>query len=605
LSRKPHVLWQSNAETALGPFIVAFGDNCILRGFFMNLFARMARLGSVGLLSLSLMACVSGAPDAQNQTSKDPDSSDANFGLAENASQSARNLAADIAFLSSDAMLGRDTGTAQYDEAADFVAERYQSLGLKPMGDDGSYFQRVPLANIKRNLDTAKMSLTDDLGNSVTLTHLSDYVIGMPPNGVSMEVSAPVIFAGYGIDAPRFGYNDFEGLDVKGKIVITLAGSPLKMPSEERAHYSSRTSRAKMASDRGAVGLVTIYTAASEKRFPWDRMISFADRSRMQWLKDDGTTLNKAPNVKASATLSSAGAKMLFADAPTDWTAIEAEMEAGNRPKGFDIPLTMKISGSADYEEIESKNVVAVLEGSDPVLKNEYVVMSAHLDHIGISHRAKEGEDNINNGALDNATGIAVMLEEARLFSQSNERPRRSILFVAVTAEEKGLIGSDYFAINPTVPKGSMVANINLDMPIIRYDFTDVIAFGEQHSTMDKYIAKAAAEMGITVSPDPVPEMSLFVRSDHYSFVKQGVPSVFLFLGFGDGGEENFRDFMKTCYHRPCDEIDNGLDFEVGAKFARLNFLIARQVANSDERPQWLPGNFFGDVFGHKNSADH
>ena len=328
--------------------------------------------------------------------------------------------------------------------------------------------------------------------------------------------------------------------------------------------------------------------------------MKYADYARMEWLQADGTTLNNATNIKAIAALSEEGAQKLFADGGRDWQQIVDQLaDKTKRPSGFDMALSVTIKGTANAEKLMSKNVVAMIEGSDPVLKNEYVVLSAHLDHIGLSDRKLAAVDRINNGALDNATGIAVMLEEARLFMQSDARPRRSILFVAVTAEEKGLIGSDYFAHNPTVPKSAMVADVNLDMPIIKYDFTDVIAFGEQHSTMGEAVRTAAAAMDIGVTPDPVPEMALFVRSDHYSFVKQGVPSIFLFLGFADGGEENFRNFMSTCYHRPCDEVDNGLDFEAGAKFAELNFRIAREIANADQRPQWVEGNFFGETFGH------
>jgi Zn-dependent M28 family amino/carboxypeptidase len=243
----------------------------------------------------------------------------------------------------------------------------------------------------------------------------------------------------------------------------------------------------------------------------------------------------------------------------------------------------------------EAPNVIGILPGSDPVLKNEYVVLSAHLDHVGTD--PKRDGDKIFNGAMDNASGVATMLETARAFAESKQRLKRSILFVALAGEEMGLLGSSHLARNPVVGSGKVVADINLDMPILLYDFQDVIAFGGEHSTMGEITARAGASMGVSVTPDPMPEEQFFERSDHYSFVKMGVPSIFLMTGFKNGGEKAFRTFLAKNYHQPSDQIDLPFNWEAGAKFARLNYLIAREIADAAEPPRWYAGDAFGERY--------
>jgi Zn-dependent M28 family amino/carboxypeptidase len=244
-----------------------------------------------------------------------------------------------------------------------------------------------------------------------------------------------------------------------------------------------------------------------------------------------------------------------------------------------------------------SRNVLALLPGSDPALAKEYVLLMAHLDHLGIRPGAK-GQDKIYNGAMDNAAGVATMLAVAKVFAQEGKRPRRSILFAAVTAEEDGLLGSQFLAKHPVTPSGGrMVAVVNLDMPILTYDFKDVIAFGAEHSTLGPIVRKAAEQSGITLSPDPLPDEGLFTRSDHYRFVQEGVPAVFLMTGFAGQGREAFRHFLKTDYHQPSDQMSLPFHWEAAAKFARVNYAIAREIADSDEAPRWYLGDFFGDEF--------
>jgi Zn-dependent M28 family amino/carboxypeptidase len=251
----------------------------------------------------------------------------------------------------------------------------------------------------------------------------------------------------------------------------------------------------------------------------------------------------------------------------------------------------------SQMKRITSPNVLAVLPGSDPELADEYVLLMAHLDHVG-TDPTREG-DKIYNGAMDNATGIATMLEVARAMATAPDRPKRSILFAAVTAEEDGLLGSQYLARNIPVG-GKVVGVVNLDMPVLLYDFTDVIAFGSDHSTLGPIVARAAGRMNVALSPDPLPQEGLFTRSDHYRFVQEGVPSVFLMTGFAGPGREAFGGFLANHYHKPSDDLALPIDWNAGAKFARINYLIAREIADSPERPRWYADSFFGQTVAAK-----
>ncbi|MDP2764981.1 MAG: M20/M25/M40 family metallo-hydrolase, partial [Brevundimonas sp.] len=241
-------------------------------------------------------------------------------------------------------------------------------------------------------------------------------------------------------------------------------------------------------------------------------------------------------------------------------------------------------------QDLPTANVIGLIEGSDPVLKAEYVVMTAHLDHLGIGG---SGPDRINNGALDNAGGVAAMLEAARMLAQ--DPPRRSVLVVALSAEEMGLLGSDYLARFPVTD--GVVANVNLDMPILTYDFTDVVAFGAEHSSMGPLVAAAAETEDVSLSPDPMPEQNVFTRSDHYSFVQAGIPSVMLATGYANGGEAAWGRFFADGYHKPNDDLSTPFNWSAAARFARVNAAIARAIADAERAPLWYEGNPYGDRF--------
>jgi Zn-dependent M28 family amino/carboxypeptidase len=321
------------------------------------------------------------------------------------------------------------------------------------------------------------------------------------------------------------------------------------------------------------------------------------DLPRMSWLQPNGQPFNEAPGLRASATLNPVSAEALFSGSKRSYAQIRAEAARGGHPKGFALKSRARINRASVWTDVKSPEVIGVLPGSDPELKDEYVILMGHLDHLGIKPNVKPGEDAIYNGALDNAAGIATMLEAARAFITSGEQPRRTILFIANTGEEKGLLGADYFAHYPTVPVDKIAAVVDLDMPLLLYDFTDVIAFGAEHSTVANAVNEAAQSMGIALSPDPMPEENIFVRSDHYMFVKQGVPAILLATGFANGGEAKWRDFLANTYHSVKDDMSQPIVWDAGAKYAKLNYLISRRLADADERPRWYEGDYFGNLY--------
>ena len=326
----------------------------------------------------------------------------------------------------------------------------------------------------------------------------------------------------------------------------------------------------------------------------------YMDKPRISWLDDKGEIGKGYPELMAGALLSVDAGKELFALAGMDYEKIIDQTEKGKQPKAQNMGLSANISYQSTHAQISSPNVVGILEGSDPVLKNEYVLLSAHTDHIGVSTHIELG-DKINNGAMDNAAGVTTLLEIAHQITQQNERPKRSILFAMVTAEEKGLLGSDYFAHNPTVPIDSIVANINLDMPILTNAFDQLIGFGAQHSSLWGVIEGAVQKNGMNLIPDPMPEQGIFVRSDQYSFVKKGIPAVFMVTADNadmvfEEHEVSSQEFRMEHYHQPSDQLDLPINYDVAAKFVAINRAIATEVANAKERPSWNKDSFFATI---------
>jgi len=503
-------------------------------------------------------------------------------------------LERDVTILAADDMEGREAGTRGHERAAGYVAGRMAALGLEPAGDNGTYFQHVPLRSYARSEsgNTLAIAGMDQLASG------TDYVVRGGPQVQSGTITAPLVFIGFGLDLP--GRDDFAGVDLEGAIAVRIFGGPANLDGEEAAHFSSSLNQ--RLSDRGAVGVFTLFSLKMSERVSWERLVGYLSHgNRMTWIGPDGNADMQGPNIAASGYLSPEMSRALLAGQDFDYDDLAAAeaSESGSLPS-FALGRSATMTFASDYADIDSPNVIGMIPGSDPALADEYVVLTAHLDHLGIQSAEAEGEDAIFNGALDNAVGVASMLEVSRLLIETP--PARPILVVALTAEEKGLIGSSYNAANPTVPADQVVANVNLDMPIATYDFQDVVAFGAERSTLYPAVQAAAREFGLTLSPDPQPEQGFFTRSDQYSYVLAGIPAVYLDLGFANGGDAAQGTVLTEHYHQPSDEAGL-IDFDVLARFTGVNYLIARNVANMEERPMWLPGDFFGMTFGKAQTA--
>jgi Zn-dependent M28 family amino/carboxypeptidase len=507
-------------------------------------------------------------------------------------------LKSHILFLASDQMRGREAGSPEYDIAAQYVASQFYAQGLRPAGDDGSYLQKVPLVSYKP-ADKGSMAFTRKDGQPVSLVFGTDYVPAGNPNKTAFQLTAPVVFVGYGIAG--LGRDDYKGVDVKGKIVAFFGGAPSKFPAEERAHFGSPASKAEIARNKGAVGYITLESPRTGRgNYPLSSVAANWDRPRVTWAEADGSGHLPTPTAPGLGMLSTATAAKLFEGAKVKWATVARLAQDDNSTfKAVQLPVTLSVTLNTANTAITSYNVAGMLPGSDPAIGKEVVVLSAHLDHVGVGKPNAKG-DTIYNGAMDNAVGIASLIEEAKRFKASGKPPRRSILFLAVTAEEKGLVGADYFAHNPTVPKADLVADVNLDMPILTYKFEDVTPFGAAHSTLGEIVQRAAAQIGVGMGGDPRPDEAFFVRSDHYRFVQQGIPSVFLWPGEKGPGKAATEAFLSTHYHQPSDDLvqQPAIDWESGARFVDVNYRIAREIADADSKPMWKKGDFFGTLFG-------
>jgi len=508
-------------------------------------------------------------------------------------------IRANMSYLADDLLEGRGTGTRGYSLAALYVRSRFEALGLKPAGVNGDYFQQVPL----RRLTVVPEGTTLEILRHPQIQRLAlgrDFITGGNALVTYSPSEGPMAFVGYGVSAPEFGYDDFAAVDVRGKIVVELFGAPSTFPSAPRAYYSDGYVKAKIAAAHDAIGVIGVWAGPMSERIPFERLVRFYQEPQLRWLDAAGVPNEAVPEIRASAMVSEKGAAILFQGARK--TLRQALDDAAqNKPQGFSLVGDAAIHLTTRFTAVESPNVAAILPGSDAALKNEYVVFSAHLDHLGIGEPIRG--DVIYNGALDNASGVSGMLEIARAFSEMPTPPRRSILFLAVTGEEAGLLGSDYFAHVPTVPISKIVADINMDGIALLYDFRDVVGLGAEHSSLSRELADVAQHMNLEVSPDPMPEEVYFVRSDQYSFVRQGVPAVFLSEGFKTmnpslNGKSISLEWESTIYHTPQDDMKQKLKFDAGAKFARVDMAIGYEVAQETERPHWNAGDFFLTKFG-------
>ncbi|HET9354001.1 MAG TPA: M20/M25/M40 family metallo-hydrolase [Sphingomicrobium sp.] len=503
----------------------------------------------------------------------------------------ARRVRADVEFLASDHLDGRDTGSKGYVIAADYVAAQFRAIGLEPAGDNGGWFQQVPFRRASYEKQPS-LSMTVG-GRQVALDPAKDATVRPSVTEKSRQLSAGFVFVGYGLKDARHNLDDYRGLDLRGKIAVALSGMPKGLPSDIEAHLAS--SKDRFAAEAGAVGFLEIPRNDGQRGNP----VARGGRPLIDWVDQSGKAGSVPPGLRLQLAVSNEWAERLFEGAAKSLDKVRKEAKANSRisPRGFTLGPVISVQSESKWEDFTSPEVVGLLKGSDPTLAAEHVVLMGHLDHLGLRTDAKPGEDAIYNGAIDNAAGVATMLEAARQFAGQPVRPRRSVLFIANTGEERGLLGADYYAIHPTVPAQSIVGVVDLDMPMLLYPFTDVIAFGADHSTVGAMVAEASRSMGIAVSPDPMPQEAIFTRSDHYMFVKRGVPAILLMTGHANGGKAHWDSFLGKTYHSPKDDLTQKIDWDSGARYALLNYRIARAMADSPQRPMWLQGNYFGDLF--------
>ena len=497
-----------------------------------------------------------------------------------------------IEFLANDGMQGRDTGSKEFRKAVEYVAGKFESLGLKP-GGTSAYIQPVKFETRLLNPAKSSVVLIRD-GKREPVEQGKDATLS-PRGDLLPLVKAPMVFVGYGLVIPEVKYDDLAGIDLKGKIAVVInAQGPVQADGNMKSHYGSGVERWNALHKAGAIGIAVIQnprTAGTQGAQTAGGRGPVPPPLPAVLLADPTLSETKGQNV--TMTILREGGPKFFAGSAHSFDEI-FKLAADNQPlPHFPLAATLEVKLRARRDSMEAANVVGILPGSDAKLKDEFVVFSAHLDHVGVG-RPVNG-DAIYNGVMDNASGVASVLEVARLFHDSGFQPKRSVIFLTVTGEEKGELGSRFFASHPTVPKGQIVADINLDMFLPLYPLKVLEVQGLAESTLGDAVRVAAKAEGVDVQTDREPEQNRFIRSDQYSFIREGVPSLAFKFGYEFGSqEEKIRlAWVKERYHRPSDDLNQPLDKAAAAQFNHVIFNLLKSVADNPERPHWKQESFF------------
>jgi Zn-dependent M28 family amino/carboxypeptidase len=491
-----------------------------------------------------------------------------------------------VEFLASDKLEGRNTGSEGHRKAAAYVAAEFERDGLKPAGVEG-YIQPVKFNTLQLDEGHCSLALVRG-GVEKPITLGEEAMIGARVDPAP-SVEAKLIFVGYGLRVPETGYDDFAGADTNGKIAVYVAGAPANLSGALAAHYQSAAERWKTLKAAGIIGAISI---ANPKHMdiPWSRQAANRGQATMN-LAAPGT--NDSEGEKITVTWNPAHADDLFAGTGHSFDELLNLAEAGKPLPHFDLPASLKAKTAVIRGEVVSQNIAAVYPGSDPTLKNEYVVMSAHVDHLGVG-KPVNGH-GIFNGAMDNAAGVATVLDTAATVRETKPTVKRSILFLIVTGEEKGLLGSKYFAGNPTVPAHSIVADINTDMFLPLYPLKRLTVYGLDESTLGDDVRAVAKDMNIAVQLDPDPARNSFIRSDQYSFILRGIPALAMKDGYAKGSPEEvvFKTWLTDRYHAVTDDLKQPVDKTAAATFDLLAARLLERVANEGSRPTWKSDSFF------------
>lgn len=488
--------------------------------------------------------------------------------------------------LAADDMEGRAAGSEGHRRASDLVARRFAALGLAPAGDAGGYFQTVRLEERRILSDGTEADLVTG-GTAAPLRLPDDIVLrvaGAPP---PERIDAPLVFIGYGMHLPEAGHDDFAGVDLTGKVAVVIGGGPAALSGALKSH--ARAERPRLLAQRGAIGLITLGTPAQAEQ-GWANV---ARASAQPGMYPADPSMRTIATPFLTAAINPAAAERLFAGSGHSFAEIAALADASRPVAGFALAPRLRARVATDSRQVETRNVVARLPGRDARLRGEHVVLTAHLDGLGIGTPV-EG-DAIYNGALDNAAGVSALLDIAEVYRRQRARPRRSILFVALTGEEKGLLGSRYFAQRPPVPRGSIVADLNYDMALPLFPLTSITILGAEESSIGADARAVSAEMGLPLAPDPFPDRNSFVRSDQYSFIEQGIPAVAFKFGFAAGTPEaaTERAWRANRYHSPSDDAAQSVFREDEIRLHDFIAALALRIANADARPRWNSDSFF------------
>jgi Zn-dependent M28 family amino/carboxypeptidase len=514
------------------------------------------------------------------------------------------HIRAHVRFLSHDLLEGRGTGQRGGDIAAEYIATQFWLYGLKAAGDNGTFFQKVPLVGNTPAPETT-FELVPNKGEALRLKPLEEYVAYDETQNSTSDIDAEIVYVGYGIEAPEYQWDDYKGVDVRGKVLLMLVNEP---PSNDPnffkgpalTYYGRWTYKYEEAARKGAVGAILIHKTDMAS-YPWE-VVRNSNSGEKEYLKND------EPSLKAASWIQLEVARKLARDAGMDIDKMMSDAQSRNfRP--VNLPVKLKAHMVSKIRQITSNNVVAMLPGADPKLKNEAVIYTAHYDHLGI--RPDMPGDNIYNGTRDNATGCGILLELARVFAQSPVRPRRSILFASVTAEEQGLLGSEYLGKHLPVPAGKISLDLNFDDVPPLGEPQEVEVSGAERTNFYPTVEATAQEFRLAIRPDSHPEAGHYYRSDHFSLARVGVPSFSINEGMKykghstEWGMQQAEEFTNKHYHQPSDEYTPSMDFRGDSAIARFGFALGWEAASQPKLAGWQKGDEFEKARSQSEGAGH
>jgi Zn-dependent M28 family amino/carboxypeptidase len=491
-----------------------------------------------------------------------------------------------VKVIADDKFEGRDTGSQGERQAQEYIVEKLKALGVEPAGSNG-YYQPVKLRTLEITEAGSRLSLIRD-GHVESLT-LGEQAYLSTRYTLAPKLTASLVFVGYGLNIPEKNYNDFAGLDLTNKVAVIITGSPSDISASLSAHYQSRAERWKALKAAGAVGIIQIPNPASME-VSWQRTALNRNHPSMDLI---GKEFDETEGVQLAVAFNPAYADLLLQGSGHTFQEIAALAKDRKPLPRFALPVSIDATALTHSQNVESRNIVAKITGTDSKLKSEYLVLSAHIDHVGIGEPING--DRIYNGAMDNGSGSALLLDLASSLKREHTRLKRSILFVWVTGEEKGLLGSKYFAEHPTVAPQSLVANINTDMFLPIIPLRVLTVYGLAESDLGDRLVEVSSKLGVSLQPDPAPLHNVFIRSDQYNFVRHGVPSLMIDIGAvpGTPEEKTLQTWRSERYHAPSDDANQPVNLATAATYEEVIRALAIEVANDPRRPTWKPDSFF------------